>query len=194
MLSTKTILGASWLVSARLGGRAIDVVTVLVLARTLTPADFGLTALAMTLIAVADTVLEIPLMQALIRMKFVEKSHLDTAFTLGILRGLLLSFVVLAAAWPFSIIFNDSRLTALVAVLAIGPISRSLYSHLARILRRWILGHSCQQRSRFSCSNTNYVSPCTVSTCPVPVQHLGIFDISGMVQFGATGISCELAI
>jgi len=124
----KTILGASWLVSARLGGRAIDVVTVLVLARTLTPADFGLTALAMTLIAVADTVLEIPLMQALIRMKFVEKSHLDTAFTLGILRGLLLSFVVLAAAWPFSIIFHDSRLTALVAVLAIGPISRSLYS------------------------------------------------------------------
>jgi O-antigen/teichoic acid export membrane protein len=128
MLSTKTILGASWLVSAKLGGRAIDVVTVLVLARTLTPADFGLTALAMTLIAVADTVLEIPLMQALIRLKSVEKSHFDTAFTLGILRGLLLTTVVLAAAWPFSIIFDDSRLTALVAVLAIGPISRSLYN------------------------------------------------------------------
>jgi O-antigen/teichoic acid export membrane protein len=128
MLSTKTILGASWMVSARLGGRAIDVVTVLVLARTLTPADFGLTALAMTLIAVADTVLEIPLMQALIRVKSVEKSHLDTAFTLGILRGLLLSVVVLSAAWPFSIVFHDSRLTALVAVLALGPISRSLYS------------------------------------------------------------------
>ena len=128
MLSTKTILGAGWLVSARLGGRAIDVVTVLVLARTLTPADFGLTALAMTLIAVADTVLEVPLMQALIRMKVVQKSHLDTAFTLGVLRGLLLSFVVLGAAWPFSIIFHDSRLIVLVAVLAIGPVSHSLYS------------------------------------------------------------------
>ena len=121
MLSTKTILGAGWAVSSRLGGRVIDFVTVLVLARTLTPADFGLTALAMTLIAVVDTVLEIPLLQALTRLKFIEKSHLNTAFTLGVLRGLLVSLVVLAAAWPFSIIFHDTRLTALVAALAIGP-------------------------------------------------------------------------
>ena len=128
MLSTKTILGAGWAVSSRLGGRVIDFVTVLVLARTLTPADFGLTALAMTLIAVVDTVLEIPLLQALTRLKFIEKSHLNTAFTLGVLRGLLVSLVVLAAAWPFSIIFHDTRLTALVAALAIGPIARSLYS------------------------------------------------------------------
>ena len=71
MLSTKTILGAGWAVSSRLGGRVIDFVTVLVLARTLTPADFGLTALAMTLIAVVDTVLEIPLLQALTRLKFI---------------------------------------------------------------------------------------------------------------------------
>jgi O-antigen/teichoic acid export membrane protein len=128
MLSKKTILGAVWLVSSRLGGRVIDFVTVLVLARTLTPADFGLVALAMTLIAIVDTVLELPLLQALTRLKYVEKSHLDTAFTLGVLRGLLVSLAVLAAAWPFSIIFNDSRLTALVAALAIGPIARSVYS------------------------------------------------------------------
>jgi len=128
MLTMKTILGASWTVSSRLSGRLIDFVTVLVLARTLTPADFGLTALAMTLIVVVDTVLEIPLLQALTRLKCVEKSHLDTAFTLGLLRGLLVSLVVLAAAWPFSIIFHDNRLTALVAALAIGPIARSLYS------------------------------------------------------------------
>jgi O-antigen/teichoic acid export membrane protein len=128
MLSTKTILGVGWSVSSRLGGRVIDFVTVLVLARTLTPADFGLTALAMTLIAIVETMLEIPLLQALTRLKSIEKSHLDTAFTLGVLRGLLVSLVVLAAAWPFSIIFHDSRLTVLVAALAMGPIARSLYS------------------------------------------------------------------
>jgi len=128
MLTTKTILGAGWSVSSRLGGRLIDFVTVLVLARMLTPSDFGLTALAMSLIVIADTVLELPLIQALIRLKYISKSHLDTAFTLGILRGLLLSVVVLTAAWPFSIIYNDNRLTTLVAALAIGPIFRGLYS------------------------------------------------------------------
>jgi PST family polysaccharide transporter len=124
----KTILGAGWTVSSRLSGRLIDFVTVLVLARILTPADFGLTALAMTLIAVLDTVLEIPLIQALTRLKSIDKSHLDTAFTIGLLRGGLLTIAVLAAAWPFSIGFHDSRLAALVSVLALGPMSRSLYS------------------------------------------------------------------
>jgi O-antigen/teichoic acid export membrane protein len=128
MLTTKTLLGAGWTVSSRLTGRLVDFVTLLVLARTLTPADFGLAALAMTLTVITDMVLEVPLIPALTRLEHVEKSHLDTAFTLGALRGLLLAVVILVAAWPFSRIYNDSRLVALVAVIAIGPIARSLYS------------------------------------------------------------------
>jgi O-antigen/teichoic acid export membrane protein len=128
MLSKKTVLGAGWLVSSRLGGRIVDFVTVLILARTLTPADFGLTALAMSLIAVADIVFELPVIGALTRLKQVEKSHLDTAFTLSTLRGLVFSIVILGAAWPYSIVFRDHRLAPLVTVLAIGPISRGLCS------------------------------------------------------------------
>jgi O-antigen/teichoic acid export membrane protein len=128
MLTAKTILGASWTVSSRLAGRLIDVVTVLVLARSLTPADFGLTALAMTLTVIVDTVLQVPLIQALTRLKCVKKSHLDTAFTLGILRSLLLAVIVLAAAWPFAHIYSDNRLLTLIAALALGPVARGLYS------------------------------------------------------------------
>jgi PST family polysaccharide transporter len=128
MLTLKTILGAGWTVSSRLASRLIDFMTVLILARTLTPADFGLTALAMTLIAIVDMVTDIALIQALTRLKSIEKSHLDTAFTLGVIRGFVLTFVVLAAAWPFSLAYHDSRLTALVSVLALGPMTRSLYS------------------------------------------------------------------
>ena len=128
MLTTKTILGAGWTVSSRLMGRIIDFATILVLARMLTPADFGLTALAITLTVIVDTVLQIPLIQALTRLKRVGKSHIDTAFTLGVLRSLLLSIIVLLAAWPFAYVYKDNRLLPLVAVLAIGPIARGLYS------------------------------------------------------------------
>jgi O-antigen/teichoic acid export membrane protein len=128
MLTTKTILGAGWTVSSRMAGRLLDFVTILILARTLTPADFGLTALALTLTVVVDTVLQVPLVQALTRLKCVDKSHLDTAFTLGVLRGLFFSFIVFVAAWPFAHIYNDERLVTLVTVLAIGPMARSLYS------------------------------------------------------------------
>jgi O-antigen/teichoic acid export membrane protein len=128
MLTTKTLLGAGWTVSARLAGRLVDFVTILVLARVLTPADFGLTAIATTLISVVDTVLEVPVILALISLGRVTKAHMDTAFTLGLLRGLVLTVVVLSAAWPFSRIYHDERLISLVAVLAIGPMARSLYS------------------------------------------------------------------
>jgi PST family polysaccharide transporter len=94
----------------------------------LTPADFGLTAIAATLVFILDAVLEVPLILVLTSLKGVTKSHLDTAFTLGVLRGLVLFFIVLAAAWPFAHVYNDDRLPALVAALAFGPIARSLYS------------------------------------------------------------------
>ena len=128
MLTIKTLYGAAWTVSSRLAGRLIDFATLLVLARTLTPSDFGLIALAMTLTVIVDMVLQIPVMQALTRLPEIKKSHLDTAFTLGALRGLALATVVLAAAWPFAHLYNDVRLLPLVAVTAIGPVARSLYS------------------------------------------------------------------
>jgi O-antigen/teichoic acid export membrane protein len=128
MLTTKTILGAGWTVSARLAGRAVDFVTLLVLARALTPADFGLTAIASTLVLVLDSILEIPSVLALMSLKSVSKSHLDTAFTLGVLRGVFLSAVLLVAAWPVALIYHDTRLIAVIATLTIAPVARSLNS------------------------------------------------------------------
>lgn len=128
MLTNKTLLGAGWTVSSRLAGRLIDLATVLVLARQLAPADFGLCALAGTLTVITDMVLEVPLMQALTRLSSVRRTHLDTAFTLGVLRGALVGVIVFLAAWPFSRVYNDSRLIALVVFMAIGPMARSLYS------------------------------------------------------------------
>lgn len=128
MLTARVFRGAGWLVASRLTGRAIDFVTLLVLARVLNPADFGLTALAGTLISIVDMVFEIPLSQALTRLRSIKPSHLDTAFTLGFLRSLVLATVLLAAAWPFAAFYRDPRLTPLVAVLAGGPMIRALYS------------------------------------------------------------------
>lgn len=128
MLTLRTVLGVGWSVSARLIGRLIDFVTLLVLARALSPADFGLTALAMTLIAVLDTVLEIPLTQALTRLRKIDKSHLDTAFTLGLLRGVFFFGLTLILAWPFSKFYHDPRLVWLIGALSLASISRGLYS------------------------------------------------------------------
>ncbi len=138
MLTMRAAKGASWLVFSRFAGRLIDLGTLLVLGRVLGPADFGVVALALSVVVIVDTVLEVPVSQALIRLAAIDKTHLDTGFTLGVLRGLAIALVIAAAAWPFSLIYGDSQLVPLMLVLALGPVSRSLASpgmvHFARAL------------------------------------------------------------
>ena len=128
MLAFKAFKGAGWLVVSRFIGRLVDFCTLLLFARILTPADFGLAALAMSLVVVVDTVLEVPVTQAMVRLDIVDKSHLDTGFTLSVVRSGLIALIVLAAAWPFSWINHNPQLTPLIAVLAIGPIARGFCS------------------------------------------------------------------
>ena len=128
MLAFKAFKGAGWLVVSRFVGRLIDFCTLLFFARILTPADFGLAALAMSLVVVVDTVLEVPVTQAMVRLDVIDKSHLDTGFTLSMCRSGLIAIIVLIAAWPFSMFNHNPQLTPLIAVLAIGPIVKGFYS------------------------------------------------------------------
>lgn len=128
MLAMKALRGAGWLVASRFLGRFIDFFTLLIMARVLTPADFGLTALAMSCVAIVDMVLEIPVTQALVRLPQIDKSHLDTGFTLGALRGLAIALILLAVAWPFSRINGDPQLVPVILALAFAPIARGLAS------------------------------------------------------------------
>ncbi len=128
MLAFRAIQGAGWLVFSRFVGRIIDFFTLLILARILSPADFGLAALATSLVLMVDTVLEVPVTQALVRLPAIDKSHLDTGFTLGIIRSSLIAVIVLAAAFPFSLFNHEAQLLPLVAVLALGPVARGFAS------------------------------------------------------------------
>ena len=138
MLAFKAVQGASWLIVSRFAGKIVDFFTLLVLARILTPSDFGLAALGMSLVAVVDTVLEMPVTQALLRLDVIDKTHLDTGFTLSILRSVLIAIIIFCAAWPFSFFNDNSALVPLVAVLTVGPFVKGFNSpamvHFARDL------------------------------------------------------------
>lgn len=122
----RTILASFSLIAARLGGRGIDFIALLVLARLLTPADFGVVAVAMSLILIVEAVFELPVSQVLIVEPQINRAMLDTAFTLSIVRGLLLATMVGAAAVPFALFYGDPRLMPLICVLAVAPAVRGI--------------------------------------------------------------------
>lgn len=122
----RTAGASAALIGARLAGRGIDFITLLVLARLLTPADFGVVAIAMILVLIVEAVFELPVSQMLLVEPIVDRTLLDTAFTLSIVRGLVLALFLSVAAWPFAIFYHDGRLLPLISVLALSPAIRGI--------------------------------------------------------------------
>ena len=127
-LSQRTVRAGLWTVGARLSSRVIDLVALLVLARFLGPADFGLVATAMTIIFIVEAILELPLASALIRLPEISRRAYDTAFTLGLLRGIAVAALMAALSYPLARFYGDERLVPLICTLALAPAMRGLAS------------------------------------------------------------------
>lgn len=117
-----------WVIAGKLVARAIDFCSLLVMTHLLSPADFGLIALAMTTILIAETVVELPLAQAMVRVSTLTEPVFATAFTLGMLRGVFLATLMGLLAWPLALLYQEPRLISLICVLALAPILRGLVS------------------------------------------------------------------
>lgn len=114
------------MVTMRLISRVIDLLTMLVLARLLSPRDFGLVAISMTMISILEAALELPLSQALVRLPEIKPAYYNTAFTLGALRGVVLCTLVCVSAAPFAKFYNHPELVPLICALSVAPMARGL--------------------------------------------------------------------
>jgi O-antigen/teichoic acid export membrane protein len=127
-VSGRTAAGATVLIASKLVARCLDLATIVVLGRLLSPADFGLVAIAMSVVMVVEAILELPVGQAVVRLPVVKKAHYDTAFTISCLRGAAVALILFSLSWPLAQIYGDDRLIGLVCALAISPAARSVLS------------------------------------------------------------------
>lgn len=141
--------GAVWITATRGAINVIGFFSALLLARLLLPEDFGLVAIATTMIAIMTSVTEISLSSALLQHKDPSEEHYHTAWTLGLLRALIVSMITAALAWPLAALYGDERLVGLILALsatsALGGIANPKVIELTRALvfrQEFILGVS----------------------------------------------------
>jgi len=118
-IAARTALGAGWVIGWRMATRLLGLISTLVLARILVPADFGLVALATVSAGAIDALSVIGLEDALIRDHESSRSLNDTAFTLTVGRGIVNGLIVALLAYPASVWFNEPRLASVLFVLAL---------------------------------------------------------------------------
>jgi O-antigen/teichoic acid export membrane protein len=116
----KIASGAAWMVLFRVLDRVIGLVSTLILARLLMPADFGIIAMAMSFVAILELLWTFSFDSALIQQKTADRRHYDTAWTLNIGLGLVTAIGLLAIAQPAASFYGDDRLVALISCLAMG--------------------------------------------------------------------------
>lgn len=117
-LRARLARGAAWSSSARLISNILNLISTLVLARILFPADFGLVAIATTILAVLSSFSEIPIGAALIQHRDPQEEHFHTAWTISLIRSIILALIFSAISYPASILFNDPRLNGIMLALS----------------------------------------------------------------------------
>lgn len=102
----------------RLCDRSIGVVSTTLLARLLLPADFGLVAMAMSIIAIIELATAFSFELALIQKAEPQREHYDTAWTLNILIALGGAALTSALAQAAASFYNEPRLAPVMFCIA----------------------------------------------------------------------------
>lgn len=113
----KVISNLIWRYAERCGAQGIQFVVQIVLARLLTPADYGLVGLITVFIAIAQVFAQSGLGQALVQRKDADDADFSTVFYYSIGFSIIL-YVILFFSAPFIAgFYNEPQLTAVVRVL-----------------------------------------------------------------------------
>jgi PST family polysaccharide transporter len=130
--------GVLWSFASNWSAKLLDFVAMLVLARLLSPEDFGLVALVTVYIALGSVFVEGGFSQAIIQREDIDDLHLDTAFWISIAIGVFLALgTFFVGPIIFERLFDDERLGAVVEVTSVLFIVAGLQSvQHAQLTRR----------------------------------------------------------
>lgn len=117
-LKRRMATGAAWLVLFRLADRGIGFVSTLILARLLVPADFGLVAMGISVLAAVELLGAFSFDLALVRNPNAQRRHYDTAWTFAVMFAIFNAILMCALAHPAAQFFGEPRAVPLMLALA----------------------------------------------------------------------------
>ncbi len=131
-----TVQGAAWNSATYIGSKLMVFITTIILARLLTPEDFGLLALGMILINYLDTVDGLGIADALIYRQSEQEHAYNVAFVINILVGTVITIVGILVAPLVAQFFNEPRVTGILQVLVLSYLISGIGSLIASRFRK----------------------------------------------------------
>ncbi|KKU08992.1 MAG: Membrane protein involved in the export of O-antigen and teichoic acid [Candidatus Woesebacteria bacterium GW2011_GWB1_45_5] len=113
-----TLKGIGWMTGLRGVVRGLSVVKIAVLARILSPSQFGVYGIALLILGLLEVLTETGINVFLIQEKDGTEEYLDSAWAVSIIRGTLIAILILAAV-PMTVwFFKSPEVTPLLYLVA----------------------------------------------------------------------------
>jgi len=136
-LKAKSFKSAGWTVGGFTLQYGLRLVSTLFLTRLLTPEAFGLMSLAFVIVSGLLLLSDIGTTPSIIRSKRGEDpAFLQTAWTLHIVRGGIITFVACLLAWPLSVLYDEPLLLPIVLAISVTALLEGLTSIGIPLARR----------------------------------------------------------
>lgn len=111
--------GSFWMILLRWTLRLIGLVSTIILARLLTPADFGIVSMAMIVVGILEVLNQTGQQLAIIRLEHPTRDDYDAAWTISALVGVIIAVAILIVA-PFTqSYFHEPRAVIVMQCLAL---------------------------------------------------------------------------
>lgn len=134
--TTSAITGFSWQTVQKVVTIGLGFIKMIILARILSPLDFGLFSIVTIALGVAEATTETGVNFTIINSKHSVGYFLNTAWVIAIVRGFLIGSVMLVAALLLSGFFEEERLLLLVGLASLIPVIKGFINPAIVELRK----------------------------------------------------------
>ncbi len=125
-LRDRTLRGMGWAVAMRWMSRLVGIVSMVILARLLTPDDYGVIAMCMMVVGLGSVLFEVGVNTWLIQKEDADDLDYDTAWTVRLLQGLAASALIASSIPVVVHYFEEPRVSAALLCLAGVPALQAL--------------------------------------------------------------------
>ena len=163
-LRRRSVRGVAFSLGAQAARFVLQFCSQIVLARLLVPADFGLVAMAAPVLALAQTLGELGLAQAVIQRPVLTRADLSLLFWLSIVVNAGLAALMLAAAPGIASLYGEPRLVAVLDAFAALLVLNGIGSQQMALMAR-----------------------------QMQFAEMAAIDVACLLAAAATGVGCALA-
>jgi PST family polysaccharide transporter len=169
-LKKKTISGIVWNSAGNVARQALMIISLVIMARFLTPDDFGVFSILMIFVTFLQIFSSMGTSQAVIHLEQPDQRMLSSIFYFNLATGILLFALLYVSAWPISIFFSNPDLVHLLQIIALSFVITAI-----GLVQKALLEKSMQFK-RVITIETISLSVSTIAGCVSAISGMGVYS------------------